>query len=232
MPYCENCGKQINPEAKFCGNCGSPLNIVHEQPNVNISPQAAQPFSTTPSLQVWGEKNPPMPTSAQTDSENILGAVFLRKPKSLGRWDSYSGVITSKRLIFAQMTSKMIQDATKLARDQAKAEGKGFFSQWADQLKASFNYSQRYLSMEPSVILSETPGNFEVVNNTISEIKLKLIKKGNAEIQEFEIEFVSSMGKHKFDMDQRDENVKLLKQVYGERVKTPFGYSYGLRVGL
>ena len=54
---------------------------------------------------------------------------------------------------------------------------------------------------------------------------MKLKDTGNQTNQhEFEIEIKSSSGKHKFRMDENNDNVKQLKQVYGDRVKTPFGY--------
>ena len=170
------------------------------------------------------------------DAETVLGSIVLRKPKSLGRYDSYSGVVTSQRLIIAQMTSDMLKDAAQKARDDAKAEGKGFFGQWSDQLKMSFNFSQRYLTMEPSAILSEAPENFALNNDEIKELKLNLknIRQGNTNLHEFEMEVVSGSGKYEFRMDEKDENVNLFKQVYGERVKMPFGYlsSHGFKLKL
>jgi hypothetical protein len=123
------------------------------------------------------------------------------------------------------MTSEMMSAAAQQARDQAKTEGKGFFGQWGDQIKATMNYSRRYLSMQPQMILAETPGNFAVDNNGISEIKVHL--KGDLERdqrREFEIEIKSTMGKYEFRMDENSDSTNLLKQVYDGRVKMPFGY--------
>ena len=79
--------------------------------------------------------------------------------------------------------------------------------------------------MSPQAILAETPGNFALDNNTISEIKLKerLIRE-DQQIYEFEMQILSGTGKYEFILDQNKEYVKLLKQVYGVRVKTPFGF--------
>lgn len=238
MPYCKNCGRSVDPSDRFCEACGASL----KEPTV-ISSQAASkshipppppdqhPSSNnqnkqtlTPNIQESEPNQPPQ--------ENILGILSLKKSKSLGRYDSYTGVVTTHRLIFAQLTSQMLKDAAMQARDQAKAEGKGFFSQWGDQLKASSNYSQRYLTMNPIAIINETPGNFMVNNNTITEVKLNLKNIGDDDSNtEFEINVNSSQGRYQFRMDNRDANVKLLKQAYGERVKMPFGYfsSHGVR---
>lgn len=133
----------------------------------------------TPIVQHFSPYNQPttQPTQAPTQQpigEIIVGVVLFRKMKSMGRWDTYTGVVTTQRLIFAEITSQMLADAAKQSRDQAKAEGKGFFGQWADPLRATFGYSQKYLSMSPQSILAETPGNFALDNNTISEISVHL----------------------------------------------------------
>jgi hypothetical protein len=130
-------------------------------------------------------------------------------------------------LIFAQVTSQMITDATTQARAQAKADGKGFWGQWGDQLRSSFGYSRRYFDTDPSAALAETPGNFAVDNYGINEVKLKLknISRGqDVDLQEFEIEIASAHGKYEFRMDENDACVNLLKQIYGQKVKMPFGY--------
>ena len=90
--------------------------------------------------------------------------------------------------------------------------------------------------MDPSVALSETLGNFAVNNNTISEVKIKLkeLDDENSSQRELEMKVDSTQGKYEFRLEEKDEYVNLLKQVYGERVKMPFGYlsSSGVRVKL
>jgi hypothetical protein len=231
MPYCENCGSQVNPNAKFCGNCGAAQNTP-----VNAQPKPEAPLYPPPSSPMPPPPPPPpMDTQylqmqpaapiATANSEYVVGAIILRKSKSLGRWDTYTGVVTSQRLIFAQMTSEMLKTATQQAREQGKAEGKGFFGQWAEQLKGIYGYAKRYLLMQPPAILAETMGNFALENNTISEIKLKerLIRE-NQQIYEFEVQIHSTAGKYEYIMDQNKDYIKLLKQVYVGRVEAPFGY--------
>lgn len=81
--------------------------------------------------------------------------------------------------------------------------------------------------MKPSTILGETPGNFAIENNAISEIKIKrkeIIRNQTRTDYQFEMEIHSPQGNQEWSMDERDDYINLLKQVYGERVKTPFGY--------
>jgi hypothetical protein len=80
--------------------------------------------------------------------------------------------------------------------------------------------------MPPAAILAETPGNFALNNNTISEIKVKLrdIRRSNEVLREFTVEIRSTAGTYEYNMDENSNIVDLLKQVYGQRVKMPFGY--------
>lgn len=256
MPYCENCGQQTNPNAKFCGNCGAartqpattkppvntPVDTQPPQPKRErlsyYSPPATSPASAPvpimqtqpPMVQVPMAQAPsrvqpqPAPIIPQVGGEATVGVILFRKPKSLGRWDTYTGVLTSQRLIFAQMTSEMLKTAVQQSRDQAKAEGKGFFGQWSEQLKATFGYSQRYLTMPPQTILAETPGNFELYNSTIGEIKVKVKRNEEGQVHDLEVEIHSTAGKFEFHIDENSDYTNLLKQVYGDRVKMPFGY--------
>lgn len=248
MPYCENCGKEISPTAKFCRSCGAQQQPLPQQTPISELIEL-QPAASAPQIPVAAPAAPFQPTQPyvnpqsqappqQGPSETVLGVIVLRKPKSLGRYDAFTGIVTNQRMIFAQMTNQMITDAAAQARAEAKAEGKGFFGQWGDQLKATFLYSRKYLTMDPNAVSAETPGNFAINNNCISEISLKLkdISRGqqNVDQVEFQIEVSSSQGKYEFRMDERDEYPNLLKQVYGERVKTPFGYKsfHGVKVKL
>jgi hypothetical protein len=161
---------------------------------------------------------------AQT-GEATVGVLLFRHMKSLGRYDSYAGVVTTQRLIFAQLTSEMINQAAQQARDQAKAEGKGFFGAWGDQLKATFGYIKKYQNIPPDAIIAETPGNFALYNSTISEIKVHLKGQGEDDgPREFEAEIKTTSGTFKYRMGEDSDNTNLLKRVYGDRVKMPFGY--------
>jgi hypothetical protein len=252
MPYCENCGQKINPDAKFCGNCGvARTQAATTKPLVNTQPpqpkrerlsyysppstspasapvpivQTQPPMMQVPIAQASPRVQPqPAIIMPQVSGEATVGVILFRKPKSLGRWDTYTGVVTSQRLIFAQMTSEMLKTTMQQSRDQAKAEGKGFFGQWSEQLKATLGFSQRYLSMPPQSILAETPGNFELYNNAISEIKVKLKRGSEGYIHELEVEIHSTAGKYEFRTDENSDFTDLLKLVYDNRVKMPFGY--------
>lgn len=200
------------PNAKFCQNCGTPL-----------KPVSTTDHSSTPQSLEDVRRLAQASTSVP---ETVLGVVPLKRPRSFGRYDLFAVVLTTHRMIFAQVTKEMVEEAIKMAKERAKAEGKGFWGQWESQLSASSNYIQKYRTMEPAAILNETPGNFALNNDTINEIKLKLkqIRSERPHAHIFEIEISSTSGKTVLMMDERKDYVDLLKAVYGERVKTPLGY--------
>jgi len=224
-----------------------PVETVSVQPTA----PAPQPSSAQPQAQPAPEYQPPLPEYhpvqaapapvyqqpqpasqaalnvwAQAPQQSqVMAAIAFRKPKSFGRYDSFTGVITPSQLIFAQMTADMVKDAAMQAREQAKAAGKGFWGQWSDQIKASFGYTKKYLTMDPAAIIAETPGNFAIDNDSITEIKLKksYLNKDNTRY-EWEVHIHSYAGKYEFRMDDNNDYIELLKRVYADRVKLPFGY--------
>jgi hypothetical protein len=85
----------------------------------------------------------------------------------------YTMVLTERRVIFAHMTSAMSKQLVAVARDSAKADGKGFFGQWGAQLTAYSGFAQGYLDKSPEEALAETPENFAIERSTILKVKLK-----------------------------------------------------------
>jgi hypothetical protein len=159
-------------------------------------------------------------------TEKMLGLIpVLRKPKSFGRWDTYALIITDQRTIFAQMTANMLKEAAAEAQRKGKEEGKGFFSRWADQLKATMAYSNRYWDIPPDEALGENPGNFAIPNQEIRQIRIK--QKSQASwgqevdqaITEIRIESVGKKETYNVDMYSQDM-VNMLKGIFGDRVKT------------
>lgn len=194
----------------------APMPIMTQQPKP-AQPTMAQPPPVH--TQEVSQTYPPQQTGEAT-----VGVILFRHPKSLGRYDSYAGVVTTERLIMAQLTSEMLNQAAQRAREQAKAQGKGFFGAWGDQLRATMGYINRYMTISPQAIVMETQGNFAIYNSTISEIKIHV--KGDDEngTREFEAEIKSTSGTFKYRLNEDSQYTDLLKRVYGDRVKMPFGY--------
>ena len=148
-----------------------------------------------------------------------------RKMKMFGAsWDTYTIVVTNRRMILAQMTQSLLNAAIMEAQAKAKAEGKGFFAIVKDQMAAQFRFALRYETMPPDQSLAETAGNFAIENTQITAITLKLNDSGEMEYTEFKIIIESSGGKFEYLIGEDDRFINLLKTVYGERVHMPFGY--------
>ena len=120
MPYCENCGSEINPNAKFCGNCGvarnqtaAPKRVAttqstqpkRERLSYYSPPTTPAPTAPAPIIQAPAYTAPPItqapiaqvppniqpqPVTPQVGDESTVGVILFRKPKSLGRWNTYS----------------------------------------------------------------------------------------------------------------------------------------------
>jgi hypothetical protein len=146
----------------------------------------------------------------------------MKKSKMLGlSEDTFTLVATSDMTIFAKVTNELMKKIIQESRDQAKAEGKGFFGQWGAQIKGSFNYVERYAGMSPQEVLAESPGNFSISNANINSVTLK--KKTRRDREEhtsftfWTVNILSSSGTMKFttDADPKD----YLQKIYGTRVK-------------
>jgi hypothetical protein len=184
------------------------------QPPPPMQPPTYQPPQTQPTSPI-----------SSYGPEPVVGVMIFRKPKSLGRYDSYTAALTNQRLIIARLTDQMIVEAANQAREHAKAEGKGFFGQWGDQLKSTFGYARKYLTMTPEAILAETPGNFGIYNKMINQINIKTkFNRNQNTLDMLRVEINSTAGKFEYEIQEDSDYIKLLKQVYGDRVKTPFGY--------
>jgi hypothetical protein len=164
--------------------------------------------------------------STIVNGEEVMGVIAnARKMKMFGAsWDTYTIIVTNRRMILAQMTQSLLNAAIMEAQAKAKAEGKGFFAIVKDQMAAQFRFAIRYETMSPDQSLTETAGNFAIENPKITAISLKLNDSGEMEYSEFKIIIESSGGKSEYLIGEDDRFINLLKSVYGERVHMPFGY--------
>ncbi len=154
--------------------------------------------------------------------EKLLGVVpLVRKPKSFGRSDTYTLILTDSRMVFALLTADMLKSAAAEAQRKGKEEGKGFLARWADQMKACSSVAERYWEMSPDAALSETKGNFTVPNSSVRKIKVST--KGGSDdddesYTELKIEAVAGKLEYRVDGDARSVR-DVLSGVFGDLVK-------------
>ncbi len=81
-------------------------------------------------------------------------------------------VVTAEQLIFARVTSKLLQSIAREVKQAAKSQGKGFFGQWGATLKVNDALCDRYYQMSPDTILRTYPDNFVIPTSQIQKIHI------------------------------------------------------------
>ena len=198
MAFCPNCGQVVQGTQKFCISCGIQL----QPPAIELN-QAA-PLAPPPVVPVY-------------ITETIKCIISsLSMPKSWGRSDGYTLIVTDQRSLFAKITQEIMNEAVRDARANAAAEGKGFFGKWASQMKGFNNYAVRYNKITPDQILCETQGNFAIENNTIRRIRITNNTDEDSPGTEYGIEFQTVTGKLNFKTAYNQQH--LFKMAYGEAI--------------
>ena len=205
MPFCTECGAKINPNHKFCHNCGTPTYQTTTQP-------ATPTPKTTP---------PPPPPTRQVNDPILTTITVLRKMKSLGRSDTFFLTASSQRLIISPLTKEMLNQNIKEAQEQAKAEGKDFFGQWKAQLGTSFNYADRYLGAPSASVVNENPGSIVLQNASINQIELKSRNeyRNDSNTSIYTLYIRSSQGTYEYRLDTAG-TAKGLLELYKGRTKS------------
>jgi len=159
-------------------------------------------------------------------AEEVIGVIGnAKKMKMFGvSYDTYTLVITNRRMIFAQLTQALANTAIMEAQAKAKAEGKGFLGIVQDQMAASFGFAIRYEKMTPDQTLAETRGNVAIENSRITAIKMQLKDSDNTNYREFKTVIESMDGKFEYMVAEDERFTNLLKTVYGDRLHMPPGY--------
>ena len=241
---CPGCGNPVADTEKFCGFCGTP--VVRAPPPAPIIPpkerfcgSCGAPVSETTKFcnvcgTVVGASPAPVaiqnayaavPSSAGS-AEAVIGVIGnAKKMKMFGvSYDTYTLVITNRRMIFTQLTQALANTAIMEAQAKAKAEGKGFLGIVQDQMAASFGFALRYEKMTPDQALAETPGNVAIENSRISAIKMQLKDSDNTNYHEFKTVIESMDGKFEYMIAEDERFTNLLRTVYGDRLHMPLGY--------
>lgn len=176
--FCTGCGSALAPEARFCTGCGSATASVAPAPAAPAAPVVpiAAPVVEAVAAPAASAAAPVAPEPAVALAEPAVAIIPNARLKRgfMGlKSTTFTLVLTRERIIFAETTSAMLKQSVADARDEAKANGKGFFGQWGAQLGAYGALAEGYLSMDPNVALAENPGNFALQESAIEKMKLK-----------------------------------------------------------
>ena len=173
---CANCGAQMSPQAKFCNRCGTPLTAtpVPEQQSFGYHPHGTPPVpNAQPAVQPYSPVSVPNAVSAPR-AEPVIGIIAgLAQQKGLSA-RQYNLIVTQQRLIFARLTDQMLKGAMDQAKQEAKAEGRGFFGQWGSLFKANAKLCERYYQMPIDLIVRENPENFVLYPQQIRKVRIQI----------------------------------------------------------
>jgi hypothetical protein len=219
---CPACGTAMKPEMKFCGACGASM-TARPEPGV---PDQVCPSSAPTVAPVESPVDFIAGPSHDRGAERVIGVIGnAKKTKIFGvSDDTYTLVITSRRMIFARLIPALANAAIMDAQAQAKAGGKEFLGTVQDRMAVTFGFALRYERMVPDQVLVETPGNVAIQNSRISAIKMQLKDSGNTHYHEFKMVIESMDGKSEYMIAEDERFTNLLKTVYGDRLHMPPGY--------
>ena len=164
----------------------------------------------------------PAPQAAPgSQSEIVLGVVpGGARHKALGlKQEAFFVVVTSHRLIFAHQTSQMMKENARLAKEQARQQGKGFLGQWGAMMGSGGG--DHYLNMQPQAILNEHPNNFFLMNNQIQSVRIRRDHDQQTGQTRHRIEFKAASGKTRLVYQNLDAGKakQLLQRVLGKAVR-------------
>lgn len=181
-------------KAKFCGQCGAPL-----EPNVRFCTQCGSPVTSSPVAPVPAPQPVPYPTEPILD---IIPALQRRKGMLGMRADTVNLILTPARLVFVPVTSQEMREAVRVAHAEAKAQGRGMFGQMAAQMAWVDVVCNHYRSMPIDAVLAQHPGSFFILHNQVSRIRFRETASDDDATSGEEMIIESTGGKHRFDLSR------------------------------
>jgi hypothetical protein len=228
MVTCLGCGSPLKPGIKYCGTCGAPVPQA-PPPTPTNCPQCGNAvdrgaqFCGRCGAEIAGAQPAHAggyPPSVQP-AEPVLALLSqLARRKGLLSAQEYILAVTAQRLVFARITSRMIQDAAMQAKTMARDQGKGFMGQWGAVIGARQHICERYWQMSAESILAEDPESFSVPLQQVREIRTKSESDADDNTTELlEIQTTTSKLRFTLAATSAGDARKALKQILGDLVR-------------
>ncbi len=154
-------------------------------------------------------------------SEEIVGIIPNTHAGFLGQ-KAYNLIVTNQRLIVAELTSDMLKNEAKKAREESKEQGEGFLKRMAKTMTSGTSYYQKYFDMPVENILNENPNNYSISVNDIKKIRIKIgmmYEDGKNNPNEIRIKWNNGKETFRFSNIGAGEAKKILKKTFGNLVK-------------
>ncbi len=159
-------------------------------------------------------------------SERVLCVLHnIKTAKAFSTPEAYNVAVTDYRCIFAKFTTELLKQAIAETSAQAKAEGKGFFAQWGDQLSVTLFYGDRYIGWPGEAVLAECPGNFAIEFTQIRSITFREKRRhqqpGQIIVRIYgEVTFETTFGKTTYQIDSMPvDDIAAMRGVMGNIVR-------------
>ena len=200
MPFCSSCGNEVLLTEKFCKNCGAPLQAIKKITDNSVK------------LEVNGSTH-----------EVVIGVVpHVVQPLVYPKSRTWTLITTNQRILLAQFTGAVMQEALAFSKSRAKGLGKllaGKVLLAPDVVE----YCRKYFRMSPEQILSETQGNLSL---NLSEIRRAFIdyeqeekdEDSSIQMDRYWLTLVTDQSDYKYVIDADPQDMKVLQEALGDRV--------------
>ncbi|MFW6196540.1 MAG: hypothetical protein ACOC5D_04305 [Thermoplasmatota archaeon] len=152
------------------------------------------------------------------NNERVTGVIPDLRTGMFGR-KSYSLVVSNQRLIFAEVSTELMNQE----REKAVSQSNGFMGRWKASVASGFTFHERYYDMDPDMILRESPENFEIRPEQIKSVKLKGSQYGADQscksYNKMLIKWTGGKDKYNFQKVSTGEVKKALTPLLGSKVK-------------
>lgn len=215
LRFCENCGAALNPGARFCSGCGQQVKALPAAPLAGPpSPSTPAPFAAM--------AGGAAPAVGQPAGERVLGVIAgAQRRNGLFGAQTFNIVVTSQRIVFAEMSPDVQANAVREAAGRAD---RGAVGQWAAQWGWLQHVVGRYAAMPPDQALRESEANFALAPAQVRRVTVGHVVERDADgdrraADRLTIEAV--VGKYEFTLTagKPDEARELLRQVFGAAVR-------------
>jgi len=139
---------------KFCTSCGAVIGLSSK-------------FCGKCGTKVMSEST----KAVDLPIQNYRYIVQARYKKGILSQKDCTLILSDTEIIVAMVDNKLMQQ--HLASVKASVKSEKFIKRTAVMMKAGYTFSDRYRDMNPANIISETPQNFTIGNNTVESVRFK-----------------------------------------------------------